>query len=57
MRKCQQTIQLINFVSYFSITFVVTAYRNSSHTNARRLADSIQETLIELKTLFLASNL
>ncbi|CAF3009700.1 unnamed protein product [Rotaria sp. Silwood2] len=40
-----------------AITFVVTAYRNCSDTNVQAMADSIERTLIEIKTSFMKSNL
>ncbi|CAF1074229.1 unnamed protein product [Rotaria sordida] len=36
-----------------AITFFVSAYRNCSDTNAQALADSIERTLIEVKTSFM----
>lgn len=41
----------------YRITFVVSAYRNCPDTNAKVLADSIERTLIEVKTSFMTSNL
>ncbi|CAF3361857.1 unnamed protein product [Rotaria sp. Silwood2] len=40
-----------------AITFFVSAYRNCSDTNAQALADSIEHTLIQVKTSFMKSNL
>ncbi|CAF3609815.1 unnamed protein product [Rotaria sp. Silwood1] len=40
-----------------AVTFVVTAYRSCSDTNAQALADSIESTLIDMKTSFMKSNL
>ncbi|CAF4676260.1 unnamed protein product, partial [Rotaria sp. Silwood2] len=40
-----------------AITFFVSAYRNCSDSNAQALADSIERTLIEVKTSFMKSNL
>ncbi|CAF4728483.1 unnamed protein product, partial [Rotaria sp. Silwood2] len=40
-----------------AITFFVSAYVNCSDTNTQALADSIERTLIEVKTSFMKSNL
>ncbi|CAF4750516.1 unnamed protein product [Rotaria sp. Silwood1] len=39
-----------------AITFFVSAYRNCLDTNAQAFADSIERTLIEIKTFFMKSN-
>ena len=41
-------------IIHYRITVVVTAYRTSSDTNAKEFADSIERTLIEIKTFFFA---
>lgn len=42
---------------HYRITFFVSAYRTCPDTNAKALADSIERTLIEIKTSFMTSNL
>ena len=47
----------ILLIIYSRITFVVTAYRSSSETNAQKLSYEIKRSLIEVKTSFMISNL
>jgi hypothetical protein len=45
------------YLFIYRITYVVTAYRSCSETNAQRLSDEIKRTLIEIKSSFMISNL
>jgi hypothetical protein len=57
LAKRKEELKKCNLFVYYRITFVVTAYRSCSETNAQALVDSIERTLIEMKTSFMTSNL